>query len=249
MTTPDGIVSALAVAMARQSESHADCPLFSDPYAQVFIDAALRRGCRLPENDADRHIDGIANYASSRTKWFDEYFIAAVAHGLEQMVIVAAGLDARAWRLPWVDGTTVFEIDHPGVLKFKNESLREHGDNPSVSRYVPVPADLFDGWPNALQEAGFDDTEPTAWAIEGLLPYVADGPYLLFDRIHEMSPPGSRLAVEAVGSGVADWLTDRGWQVTTIGAQELMTRYGRCGDHSVAGARTDTVFIDAKLSR
>jgi methyltransferase (TIGR00027 family) len=249
MTTPDGIVSALAVALARQSESHADCPLFNDPYAQVFIDAAVSRGCQLPTEEMSERINGIANYASSRTRWFDEYFIAAGAHGLEQMVIVAAGLDARAWRLPWVGGTTVFEIDHPGVLKFKNEALREHGDSPSVSRYVPVPADLSDNWPDALHEAGFDTSEPTAWAVEGLLPYVSDGPHLLFDRIHQMSPPGSRLAVEAVGTGVADWLTAQGWQATTIGAQELMTRYGRCGDHSDRDAQTDTVFVDAKRGR
>jgi methyltransferase (TIGR00027 family) len=249
MTTPDALVSALTVALARQRESHADCPLFKDPYAQVFIDAALSRGCNLPTDEALERIDGIANYASSRTKWFDEFFIAAGAYGVEQMVIVAAGLDARAWRLPWVGGTTVFEIDHPGVLKFKNDALREHGDSPSVSRYVPVSADLFDDWPNVLRDAGFDPTEPTAWAVEGLLPYIADGPHLLFNRIHELSRPGSRLAVEAVGTGVPDWLTAQGWQVTTIGAQELLTRYGRCGDHGEVDTGTDTVFVDAKRLR
>lgn len=249
MTTHDGIASALAVALARRSGSHADCPLFDDPYAQVFIDAAVSRGCQLPTDETAARINGIANYASSRTKWFDEYFIAAGAHGLEQMVIMAAGLDARAWRLPWVSGTTVFEIDQPGVLKFKNEVMREHGESPAVSRYVAVPADLFDGWPEALRAKGFDSSEPTAWAVEGLLPYVADGPHLLFDRIHAMSPPGSRLAVEAVGTGVVDWLTEQGWLVTTIGAPELMTRYGRCGDHSEADASMDTTFVDATRGR
>ncbi|BBY17978.1 SAM-dependent methyltransferase [Mycolicibacterium litorale] len=249
MTTPDGIVSALSVALARQRESHEDCPLFNDPYAQVFIDAALNRGCDLPTDEASQRIDSIANYASSRTKWFDEFFIAAGAHGIEQMVIVAAGLDARAWRLPWVNGTTVYEIDHPGVLSFKNDALREHGDTPAVSRYVPVAADLFDDWPDVLRDNGFDVTEPTAWAVEGLLPYLADGPHLLFDRIDELSAPGSRLAVEAVGTGVADWLAGRGWQVTTMGAQELLTRYGRCGDHGGADTQADTVFVDAKRVR
>ncbi|WP_193044552.1 SAM-dependent methyltransferase [Mycolicibacterium baixiangningiae] len=249
MTTPDALVSALTVALARQKESHTECPLFNDPYAQVFIDAARSRGCQLPTDESLERIDGIANYASSRTKWFDEFFIAAGAHGIEQMVIVAAGLDARAWRLPWVRGTTVFEIDHPGVLDFKNDALREHGDSPSVSRYVPVPANLIDDWPEVLRDAGFDVTEPTAWAVEGLLPYIADGPHLLFNRIHELSTPGSRLAVEAVGTGVADWLTAQGWQVTTLSAQELMTRYGRCGDHGVVDTGTDTVFVDAKRLR
>ncbi|KUI27442.1 SAM-dependent methyltransferase [Mycobacterium sp. GA-2829] len=250
MTTPDGIVSALAVAQARQSESHADCPLFNDPYAQVFIDAAVSRGCQLPLVEGSREMDSLANYASSRTKFFDEYFIAAGAHGVEQMVILAAGLDARAWRLPWVNGTTVFEIDHPGVLTFKHEALQQHGDSPTVSRYVPVPADLYDGgWPDALQDAGFDTSEPTAWAVEGLLPYVPDGPHLLFDRIHELSPPGSRLAVEVLGTAVADWLTARDWQVTTLSAQDLMTRYGRCGHHGDTDIGAGTVFITAKRMR
>lgn len=246
MTTPDGIVSALAVALARQRESHTDCPLFNDPYAEVFVDAAVDRGCQLPTDETAERIDSFANYASSRTKWFDEFFIAAGAFGLEQMVIVAAGLDARAWRLPWVNGTALYEIDHPAVLDFKNDALREHGDTPAVSRYVPVAADLLADWPKTLCASGFSPTEPTAWAVEGLLPYIPDGPKLLFHRIHELSPPGSRLAVEAVGPVVADWLTDQGWDVTTTGAEELMTRYGRCGDHGGSDRRDDTVFVNAK---
>jgi O-methyltransferase involved in polyketide biosynthesis len=118
-----------------------------------------------------------------------------------------------------------------------------------VSRYVPVPADLVDDWPKVLHDTGYDVSEPTAWAVEGLLPHITDGPHMLFDRIHEMSPPGSRLAVEAVGTGVADWLAEHGWQVTTITAQELMTRYGRCGDHGDTHTSMDTVFVDAKRGR
>ncbi|MBO0681507.1 SAM-dependent methyltransferase [Mycolicibacterium sp. S2-37] len=248
MTSPDSIAGALAVAIARRGEAHADCPLFNDPYAQVFIDAAEARGCAIPVGESADGLEGFANYTSSRTKYFDEFFIAAGANGIEQVVIVAAGLDARAWRLPWISNTTIFEIDHPGVLQFKADALSEHGDTPSVQRYVPVPADLTDGWDAALRDAGFDAAEPTAWAIEGLLPHVEDGPQLLFDRIHELSAPTSRVAVEAVGSGVIRWLAERGWEAKTTTAQELMTRHGRCGAHDTVDAVPDTVFVEAKRS-
>ena len=149
-------------------------------------------------------IRAISGYAGSRTKWFDEFFIGAGAGGIEQAVILAAGLDARAWRLPWNDGSVVYEIDQPKVLAFKTEALRAHGVVPAA-RYVAVPVDLRHDWPKALREAGFDSGEPTAWAAEGLLPYLpADGQDLLFERIDELSAAGSRVAVESFGAGFFD---------------------------------------------
>ena len=75
-------------------------------------------------------IRSISGYAGARTKWFDEFFIAASAGGIQQAVILAAGLDARAWRLPWNDGSVVYEIDQPKVLAFKTETLRARGVEP-----------------------------------------------------------------------------------------------------------------------
>ena len=136
-------------------------------------------------------------YAASRTKWFDEFFIAAGAAGVLQAVILAAGLDARAWRLPWVSDTIVYEIDQPRVLAFKSETLRAHDARPAA-RYVAVPVDLRQDWPKALRDAGFDPAEPTAWSAEGLLPYLpGDAQDLLFERIQDLCAPGSRIAVEA----------------------------------------------------
>ena len=149
-------------------------------------------------------IRSISAYAASRTKWFDEFFIAAGAGGIDQAVILAAGLDARAWRLPWNDGSVVYEIDQPKVLAFKTGTLRARGVEPAT-RYVAVPIDLRRDWPKALREAGFDATEPTAWAAEGLLPYLpADAQDLLFERIAELSARGSRVGVEAFGAGFFD---------------------------------------------
>ncbi|WP_210687026.1 SAM-dependent methyltransferase [Mycolicibacterium sp. GESEQ-9] len=189
--------TALGVAMARADETASDSPLFTDPYAQMFLDAATARGWHPPTGVMSRRIRAIGNYAASRTKWFDEFFIAAGAAGIRQAVILAAGLDARAWRLPWIQDTVVFEIDQPLVLQFKQEVLAAHQVTSKV-RYVPVAVDLRQDWPKALEDAGFDITEPTAWSVEGLLPYLpADAQDRLFERITAMSARDSRIGVEA----------------------------------------------------
>src|ERR1700754_1116217 len=131
--------TALGVAWSRSQETKSDHPLFIDHYAQLFIDAAMDRGWQLPPKYMIERIRAIGGYAASRTKWYDEFFIAAGASGIEQAVILAAGLDARAWRLPWVGGSVVYEIDQPKVLEFKTRTLAEHDARPAVSRYVAVP--------------------------------------------------------------------------------------------------------------
>ena len=197
--------TALGVAWSRSEEAASDCPLFTDPYAQLFVDAAMDRGWQLPPQYMIERIRSIGGYAASRTKWFDEFFIAAGANGIDQAVILAAGLDARGWRLPWVEGTVLYEIEQPRVLEFKAQTLAQHDATPSVSRYVAIPVDLRQDWPKALRDAGFDPAVPTAWAAEGLLPYLpAEGQDLLFERINELSAPGSRVAVESFGSGFFD---------------------------------------------
>jgi methyltransferase (TIGR00027 family) len=284
--------TALGVAMARAEETTTECPLFTDPYAQLFLDAATERGWQRPPSYVIERIRSISAYAASRTKWFDEFFIAAGASGVEQSVILAAGLDARAWRLPWVDDSVVYEIDQPKVLEFKSQTLADQGVRPAA-RYVAVPIDLRHDWPKALRDAGFDPSAPTAWAAEGLLPYLpADAQDLLFERIHLHSARDSRIAVESFGAGsfdreylesrreqlrqlraeagvtdddgvpdtedlwfiedradVAAWLSEHCWDVTSVGAAELMTRYGRREPGQVDDASPRTEFIEGHLVR
>jgi methyltransferase (TIGR00027 family) len=284
--------TALGVAMARAQETTSECPLFTDPYARLFLDAATERGWQQPPSYMIERIRSISAYAASRTKWFDDFFIAAGASGIEQSVILAAGLDARAWRLPWVDGSVVYEIDQPKVLEFKTQTLADHDVQPGA-RYVAVPADLRQDWPTTLRDAGFDPSAPTAWAAEGLLPYLpADAQDLLFERIHLHSARDSRIAVESFGAGFFDreylesrreqlrqlraeagvtdddgvpdtqdlwfiedradtaaWLTEHCWDVTSVDAAELMTRYGRCEPGQVDDASPRTVFIEGHRGR
>jgi methyltransferase (TIGR00027 family) len=194
--------TALGVAMARAAESDCERPLFIDRYAQLFVDAAVERG--WDSTDIGRHLPLVQGYTAARTKWFDEYFIAAGANGIDQAVILAAGLDARAWRLPWISGSVVYEIDQPQVLAFKAETLDARNARPASS-YRAVPIDLRADWPTALQEAGFDPSTPTAWSAEGLMPYLpAAGQDLLFERILELSAKGSRIAVETLSPRAFD---------------------------------------------
>ena len=208
--------TALGIAQARASESERECPLFTDPYARLFIDAATALGWSSPLNDETvaelqksdpqltERMQAMFGYAACRTKYFDEFFIGAGAAGIEQVVILAAGLDARAWRLPWVSGTVVYEIDQPKVLEFKSETLRANDAKPAT-KYVAVAIDLRQDWPKALRDAGFRPAEPTAWSAEGLLLYLpADAQDRLFERIQELSAGGSRIAVETFNSEFFD---------------------------------------------
>lgn len=193
--------TALSVARARAAESTRPSPLFTDPYAEYFVAAAIRAGWQssfaAEALDDSHYMQTMTAYIAARTRYFDDFFTTAGAHGIDQVVILAAGLDTRAWRLRWISGTTVYELDLPKVLEFKNDVLRAHRAAPAAG-YVGVPVDLRHDWPAALRDSGFDTERPTAWLAEGLLPYLtAADQDLLFERIHELSAAGSRLAVEA----------------------------------------------------
>ncbi|HZC94320.1 MAG TPA: class I SAM-dependent methyltransferase [Mycobacterium sp.] len=201
--------TALGVAAARAAETESENPLIQDPFARAFLDAAgdgmwsltadPRLSAELTEvaPDLRAHMQVMIDFMAVRTAYFDEFFLNAVSSGIRQVVILAAGLDARAWRLPWPDGTTVYELDQAKVLEFKSSTLQDRGAQPT-SRLVSVAVDLRQDWPTALQEAGFDASRPSVWSAEGLLRYLpAQAQDLLFERINSLSPSGSRLATNA----------------------------------------------------
>lgn len=208
--------TALGVAAARAAETRGENPLISDPFAQVFLDAAgdgvwnWHAAPQLPPEliEAEPQLplqrQAMVGYMASRTAFFDEFFLDATGAGIRQAVILAAGLDARSWRLAWPAGTTVYELDQPRVLDFKASTLAEHGAQPSCNR-VAVAVDLRQDWPEALRQAGFDATAPSAWSAEGLMPYLpAAAQELLFERVQGLTVPGSRVAVEALGPKFLD---------------------------------------------
>lgn len=203
--------TALGVAAARAAETDSENPLIRDPFARLFLDAAgpgmwsmfgsPTVSAELADVDPDlsARIKNRVDFMAARTAFFDEFFISAADAGIRQVVILASGLDSRAWRLPWPDDTTVYELDQPKVLQFKSATLQSHGARP-MSTQVDVPIDLRQDWPKVLQRAGFDPSAPTAWSAEGLLRFLpARAQDLLFERIDALSARRSRLATNAPG--------------------------------------------------
>ena len=154
--------TALGVAAARAADTESDNPLINDPFARIFLDRVGHgvwdwySAPELPaevveaEPDMPQQMKGLVSYFATRTKFFDTFFVDATESGIRQAVILAAGLDARSWRLPWPDGTTVYELDQERVLNFKSSTLQEHGADPKVDR-VAVAVDLRQDWPTALR--------------------------------------------------------------------------------------------------
>ncbi|WP_378739936.1 class I SAM-dependent methyltransferase [Nocardia brasiliensis] len=196
-------MTALQVAAARAVATQEPDALVRDEYAARFVAAAGDPDTDLLVTDPTRWADNpLTGFIGLRSKFFDDLFLTAAAAGVTQAVILAAGLDARAYRLDWPQGSIVYEIDQPKVLEFKQQVLDEAGATPKADRRA-VAVDLRDDWPAALIEAGFDPTLPTVWSAEGLLPYLP-GPAqdALFARIDQLSAPGSRLAAETPDNSV-----------------------------------------------
>ncbi|GFG52033.1 SAM-dependent methyltransferase [Mycolicibacterium agri] len=195
--------------------------LIDDPFAEPLVRAvgvdffikALDGEVNLEELDPVFNLRRAAEGMAVRTRHFDKLFTAAAAAGVRQAVILAAGLDARAYRLPWPCGTVVYEVDQPAVIDFKSKTLADLGAQPTADRRT-VAVDLRDDWPKALREAGFDAGQPTAWIAEGLLIYLpAEAQDLLFDRITELSASGSRVATEHIPD-VSMFADERSRQIT-----------------------------------
>jgi methyltransferase (TIGR00027 family) len=264
--------TATMVAAARALASEDTDPIISDPFAAPLVRAVgIDFFTRVVDGDiepGDAGVDGTAELQTEtdslavRTRFFDEFFTDAAAAGIEQSVILAAGLDSRAYRLNWPAGSIVYEVDQPQVVAFKTDTMASLGAEPTAQRRT-VSIDLRDDWPAALRDSGFDDTKPSAWSAEGLLMYLPpEAQDRLFDHITALSAPGSQIATEYhpdngstmaergkamsdrwanIGcdvdlsglfyegdrNNVADYLTERGWDVLARNRRDLFAEYGR----------------------
>jgi methyltransferase (TIGR00027 family) len=170
-----------------------------------------------------------------RTRFFDDFFLNAARDGIRQSVILAAGLDVRAYRLAWPPGSEVYEVDQPKVVEFKTTAMSNIGAAPTADRRA-VSIDLRDDWPAALRRNGFNVTQPTSWSAEGLLMYLPpDAQDRLFEHITDLSAPGSKLATE--------FHPDSGPTMTQR-AQEFNERWAKFGcDIDLSG-----LFFDGERS-
>lgn len=198
--------TATMVAAARALATEDTDPIINDPYAAPLVRAVgIDFFTRVVDGDINPGDAGAndrgelqteTDSLAVRTKFFDDFFTDAAAAGIGQAVILAAGLDSRAYRLDWPAGSIVYEVDQPQVIEFKTETMAGLGAEPTAERRT-VSIDLREDWPTALREHGFDDTKPSAWSAEGLLMYLPpEAQDRLFDHITALSAPGSRIATE-----------------------------------------------------
>jgi len=202
--------TATMVAATRALASEGTNRIINDPFAAPLVRAVgLDFFNRLVDGDlptsgaASEAYDGSAkdmaletDSIAVRTRFFDDFFLNAARDGVRQSVILAAGLDARAYRLAWPPGCVVYEVDQPKVVEFKGTAMSNLGATPAADRRT-VSIDLREDWPAALRRSGFDAAQPTSWSAEGLLMYLPpEAQDRFFDNITELSASGSKLATE-----------------------------------------------------
>jgi methyltransferase (TIGR00027 family) len=238
--------TATMVAAGRARASRA--ALIDDPFAEPLVRAVgIEFFTRWASGELDTAdvdfpdapwgMQRMTDQQAARTRYIDAFFAAAGAAGIRQSVILASGLDARGYRLPWTPGTIVFEIDVPQVIEFKTATLAALGATASAD-LRSVPTDLRQDWPSALRQAGFDASQPTAWAAEGLFGYLPPpGQDRLLDNITGLSADGSQLVAEVFFSAPAsrelyDAIFHRWYE---HGLNVEMDRLGYPGDRNDVG--------------
>ncbi|BBY62902.1 class I SAM-dependent methyltransferase [Mycolicibacterium helvum] len=218
--------TATLVAAARAAASRETEPLIDDPFAEplvraVGIDFFIKMAggdLPTPNDQTAMGVTRMTDNMAVRTKFFDEFFHGAAEDGVRQVVILASGLDSRAYRLDWPAGMVVFEIDQPDVIAFKTQTLAEQGATPTCDRRT-VAMDLRYDWASALREAGFDPEAPTAWSAEGLLGYLPpDAQDRLLDTVTDLSAPGSRIAIDTAPPSNPEESEESREQMETISA-------------------------------
>ena len=201
--------TATMVAAARAIATKADNALIEDHFAEPLVRAVgvefFTRWASGELDAADVDYDEsswklghMPDAMAVRTRFFDAFFRDVTQAGIRQAVILASGLDARAYRLAWPADMTVFEVDQPEVIEFKTTTLASLGAAPKADLRT-VAIDLRQDWPTALLEAGLDKSRPTAWIAEGLFGYLPPAAQdRLLDNITALSAEGSRFACETV---------------------------------------------------
>lgn len=218
--------TAIAVAVCRAIESRRGDAWFADPLAEHVAEIAEMRR-------EDEPGPGLICWVAVRTRFLDELVLDAVAGGIHQVVLLGAGLDARAFRLPWPDGIRLFEVDRAPVLGAKQRVIDDISVDPGCDRRAVV-ADLTQtSWPGQLAAQGFRAEQPTCWIAEGLLVYLDEAERdMLLARLTALSAPESRLGLtytnmhrahhrlfrSALDAPPRDWLHAFGWnaEVTTL---------------------------------
>lgn len=230
MSTPAVIQSARWAAAQRCRESARSDRLFSDPLAEVFAGEEGMTALRLSEQYNPRHQD-TANQIALRVRFFDDVAQNCAAEGIRQFVLLAAGMDARTYRMNWPDKTTCYEVDHPELLGIKEEILRGETVEPKCRR-VALGTDLSHDWAPQLIKSGFNRAERSAWLIEGLFYYLEEPAVEhVLRQVSGLATPGSVVVADLVSR----WLLTSPWMQPALKAMEERGMGWRFGTDDPAG--------------
>jgi methyltransferase (TIGR00027 family) len=254
------------VAAARAHENARPDRLFDDPFAAALAESTeLEVGARRALGPWASLVDDLIVQGSRvfgappvaiRTRFFDDLLLHAAAVGrVRQVVLMGAGLDARAYRLSWPLNTQLYEVDQPAVLAAKAATLGRLRAEPACQRHA-LGLDLAEAdWAESLCAAGFAERAPSAWLAEGLLMYLEPAAVQhLLRSTARLAAPGSWLGADVFNTGIftapllrplldlmaaqgAPWqfathdpaalFADAGWVADVTEVREAGARYGR----------------------
>jgi methyltransferase (TIGR00027 family) len=193
-------------AAVRAMESERPDRLFTDPWAARL--AGEEGATWAADRPADRLVTMVL-----RTRFYDDFLQRVTrADDIGQVVLLAAGLDTRAFRLDWPEAAVVYELDQREVLESKDGTLHVAGARPRADRRV-CPTDLrTPGWVDDLAEAGFDRHVPAVFLAEGFSFYLpAPAVLTLLEQVTDCAAPGSALGVDVVNTHVLTHPLTRPW--------------------------------------
>ncbi len=238
VTDLDGVgLTSLWIAASRALESEREGAWFHDPYARALagelgFDVLARADATTPVKIPVLEV---------RTRWLDEQIHDARTRGFDQIALLAAGMDARAFRLDALAGATLYELDRDFVLAYKREKL---GDAKPKCTRIEVPVDLRDDWSKAITSAGFDPSKKTLWLVEGLIVYLEEADVrTLFARIDALSASASELLFDANNRAIltSPFMTARLAFVASLGAP---WRFGTDEPEKIMPVTWDTTVTD-----
>ena len=254
----------LFTAAVRAEESRRSKRLFEDPLAQAFVE---HWKYVPPSHQNSQRAEALRKFIVARTVFFDELVLSACGSGCRQIVLLGAGMDTRAFRLPLLPQTCLFELDTADVLDSKSQVLKGHPVSPVCSR-IPVSCDLRSDWSITLLASGFHPEKPTAWIVEGVLVYLDENTVNdVIRAITAMSAPGSRMGLDMASHDQSEssprplrhstapfdpviWLAEHGWTAEASNARDVLRAHGRVSRDSDPGKAEQTykpkaILIDA----
>ncbi len=220
---------------ARESYRSAASRLFEDVLAPGFLDRRFRWALRLsrlplvggivPWSLIDGHWSGSRGTVVVRTKYIDDALTAALRAGVEQVVILGAGFDSRAYRVPGIGRTRVFEVDHPNTQAEKKRTIaRRLGRLPAHVEFVPIDFSTHT-LDTVMPAAGFRARTRTFFICEGVTHYLSGADVdTLFRYVARSGAPGSEMVFTYIHRTILEGTG------TFVGAGKTLATVRRSGE-------------------